>query len=153
MPGPVPKRSSQRRRVNKPEVEIASAPAPAKPKPLAASREWHPIARDWFRSLAKSGQAVFYEASDWATAYYLAEAMSRELKPKVVGTFEGTPVIETAPITGAALAAHAKLMAVLLVTEGDRRRLRIELERAKSVDEDEEAAVSALDDYRARFAN
>jgi len=31
--------------------------------------------------------------------------------------------------------------------------MRIELERAGQVDEDEDAAVAALDDYRARFSS
>ena len=38
----------------------------------------------------------------------------------------------------------------LLTTEGARRRVRLELSR-QTVDEDDAAAVAALDDYRARL--
>ena len=35
--------------------------------------------KDWFRALKQSGQARFYEPSDWQTARLLAEVMSQEL--------------------------------------------------------------------------
>jgi hypothetical protein len=73
--GPVPKPSSQRRRRNKPEGAAPAKP-PARRVVAAPSPdpEWHPIALDWFNSLEESGQAQFYEASDWMTARYIAEA-------------------------------------------------------------------------------
>jgi outer membrane protein assembly factor BamD (BamD/ComL family) len=42
--------------------------------------------------------------------------------------------------------------AELLTTEGARRRARLELAKASEKDPDAEAAISALDDYRRRFA-
>jgi hypothetical protein len=56
---------------------------------------------------------VYYEASDWATAYYVAEAMSKNLSQ---GKF-------SAVLFGAVMTATTSLLA----TEGDRRRLRLEL--------------------------
>lgn len=138
MPGPVPKRSDQRRRENKPEIPIDTAPAATDIEIPESDEQWHPIARRWFESLAKSGQSAFYEPSDWAQAYYVAEAMSRNL---LVGRF-------SAQLFAAVLSGASSLLA----TEGDRRRLRIELERQTTVDADEEAAVTALDDYRRRFS-
>ncbi|MEV5595691.1 hypothetical protein [Streptomyces sp. NPDC052496] len=44
-----------------------------------ASGDWHPIAKRWFQSLKDSGQAQFYKQSDWLTAVYVTEAMSRNL--------------------------------------------------------------------------
>jgi len=41
--------------------------------------------------------------------------------------------------------------AELLTTEGATRRARLELERAAGADEDETAAVAALDQYRRRL--
>ena len=57
----------------------------------------HPAARRWFESLAESGQSAFYEPSDWATAYVLAETMSRELRPRVVGVTKDGDVIKLKP--------------------------------------------------------
>jgi hypothetical protein len=159
--GPVPKRSDQRRRRNKeskPESVQVAAPLPAVP---VAAKGWHPVARAWYESLGKSGQAVFYEPSDWATAYLLAESMSRELKPQFVGMRTGfdeqgretsDPVIETLPMKGASLSAYLKAMTALLVTEGDRRRASLELDRAPVKKPADGSDVAELDAYRRRVA-
>lgn len=111
---------------------------------------WHPIARDWYESLARSGQSVFYEPSDWATARLIAEAMSRELKPQPIGVDDdGQPILREKAPTGAAISSWMKAMAVLLVTEGDRRRVQVELERTS--DEQDDADVSDLDVWRRRL--
>lgn len=151
--GPVPKRTDQRRRSNKPDTPVKSASTGADAKPLAASKDWHPIARQWYRSLEKSGQSVFYQASDWATAYLIAESISRDLKPQPIGVHPetGKAVMATIPMKGASLAAYLKAMTALLVTEGDRRRSRIELERSKASDEEESGDVAWIDDARRRL--
>ncbi|SDL27910.1 hypothetical protein [Streptomyces indicus] len=95
---------------------------------------WHPIATDWYLSLQESGQAVFYQPSDWAMARYAAELMSRGLSS------------DRAP-NGQYVAALNSVMASLLSTEGDRRRVRIELERKKPTGP-QLAAVRPLDAYR-----
>jgi hypothetical protein len=150
--GPVPKRSNQRRRVNK-DSEPQTAPAgeaPSVPEPIES---WHPIAKGWYESLAVSGQSAFYEASDWATAVLVAESISRELKPQVVGVMEetGEPVFAVVPMKGAALSAYLKAMSSLLVTEGDRRRAQLELQRGGEKP-DSSADVPNIDDYRSRLA-
>ena len=129
------------------------APASAKVKPPAASKDWHPIARRWYRSLAESGQSAYYEPSDWATAHLIAESISRDLKPQPIGVHPetGKAVMATIPMKGASLAAYLKAMTALLVTEGDRRRSRVELERPVTGDEEESGDVSWLDDARARL--
>ncbi|MEX2408861.1 MAG: hypothetical protein WD489_07120 [Rhodovibrionaceae bacterium] len=102
--------------------------------------------------MKKSGQSRFYEESDWATAYLLAEAISRELKPQPIGnTEDGEVVYASLPPKGASLAAWLKAMSSLLVTEGDRRRARLELQAPSEVDPQEEAAVADLDEYRKRL--
>lgn len=164
--GPPPKRSSQRRRTNKPTGgEITTAPGAAEVPPPRANQKWHPIARRWFEALAASGQSAFYEPSDWATAELIAESMSRDLKPQVVGMSEtvrtdpesglsytvAEPVMAAIPLKGASLAGYLKAFTALLATEGDRRRARLELERAKGGDVDGDVAgVSWLDEARRR---
>ncbi|MGY4952109.1 phage terminase small subunit [Streptomyces nigrescens] len=136
MPGPVPKRSDQRRRRNKSEgPELVRAPGGEAPEIPPADEEWHPIAAGWYASLAESGQAQFYEASDWATAYYIAEAMSRNLTQ---GRF-------SAQLFQSVLSG----MTDLLTTEGARRRARVELERESGAEDPREAAhVTLMDSYR-----
>ena len=150
--GPPPKRSDQRRRVNAPDAEVTKAAgAPVVPVP-PPDPEWHPVAARWFESLAESGQAVFYEPSDWGTAYVIAESISREMKPQVVGTTEdGEPVWASKPPTGAAISAWLQGMTALMVTEGDRRRARLELHRPQPSGEEVDADVSDLDRYRSRI--
>lgn len=135
MPGPVPERSDQRRRRNKPETPTKSAPAAAaKVVQPAPAESWHPMARDWYVSLSESGQAFFYEASDWQQARVWAEVLSRQLSAD--------------RISAQMIAAWSAGATELLTTEGARRRARVELERA-SVDEDEEASVTAIAGYLA----
>lgn len=148
--GPIPKRSEQRRRTNTPaagepvkvEGELAEIPA--------ADPDWHPVATRWFESLAKSGQRVFYQASDWATAYLIAESISRELQPQAQVTKEGEVVYITAPPTGAAMSAWLRGMTALLVTEGDRRRAAIELQTPAPAS-DGGGDVTHLEDIRQRL--
>jgi len=136
--GPIPKRSEERRRRNKDDgpglVKAPSGPpadVPDLPEPDAL---WHPIAADWYMSLRDSGQAAFYQPSDWAMARYAAELMSRGLQ-------------SDRPPNGQYVAALNSVMASLLTTEGDRRRARIELERKPAV-KAVSASVTAIADYR-----
>src|SRR4051812_10840484 len=135
--GPVPERSEARRRRNKTDdVDLVKAPSsptdlPELPEPDAL---WHPIATDWYLSLRESGQAAFYQPSDWAMARYAAELMSRGL-------------LEDRPPNGQYVAALNSVMSSLLTTEGDRRRARLELARKKPAGP-KLAAVSPLDSYR-----
>ena len=137
--GPVPKRSDQRRRTNKPVIEVSSAAGASSVPVPPAAEHWHALVRDWYESLARSGQAAFYEPSDWQVARYVAEAMHRN-------------VATSDRFSATLFASVMSAMSNLLVTEGDRRRLRIELERAAQVDADVEAAVTALDEYLTRIS-
>lgn len=132
--GPVPKPSDQRRRRNAPEQPIDNAPGADDVEMPASDPEWHAIAAAWYESLGQSGQSRYYEPSDWQTAYLIAESMSRDLSPQAVGIVAQGPragevVVSTIPLKGASLAAYLKAMSVLLVTEGDRRRAALELQR------------------------
>lgn len=121
----------------------------AKPKP---DQKWHPVARRWFNSLALSGQAQFYEPSDWGAAYLLAETMSRELMPQPVTTGHGEHAeteLLPLPVKSASIAAWLKGMTALLATEGDRRHAAIELQRRPSDEpEPEPAPVTDLRSWR-----
>lgn len=157
MPGPVPKRSEDRRRRNTPAAGgPAKAPAAAVVPIPDADPEWHPIASRWFESLKLSGQRRWYEPSDWAVAYLIAESISMDFKPQFVG-FAQTDRDQTEaeyaviPLKGASLSAYLKAMGNLLATEGDRRRASIELQRAAVVDDDEESALALVTDIASKF--
>jgi hypothetical protein len=132
--GPVPKRSEERRRRNKDvEIDQVSSGTDLPCTPPEPDMFWHPVATRWYESLAESGQAIYYEPSDWMVAFYTAEAMTRNLNS---GQFSGH-----------LFAAVQQAMTSLLCTEGDRRRLRLELTRGE-VKDTESAGVIALRDYK-----
>lgn len=112
---PMPKRSDQRRRRNIVEGLTKAQGAAAVIVPRAKST-WHPIARRWFASLKASGQAQFYEQSDWGQAVVAAEILS--------AAWDGNRP------TASLLKLWADASTELLTTEGARRRVRIELQRA-----------------------
>ncbi len=130
--GPVPKRDAERRRRNKPDVPTQTVKVAGAVRAPAAEASWHPIAKRWYRALKQSGQSKFYEPSDWMTAKYTAELMSRLLNQ---GERPSAQMV----------ASLNSLMASLLVTEGDRRRARLEIER---LDNPPLASVTTMDAYR-----
>lgn len=153
--GPVPKPTATRRRTNKPAIPVkkAARKAPIKPKALKADSDWHPIALSLYESLARSGQSDGYEASDWAIAYLTCESISRDLAPQVVGfTPSGEILRSTIPMKGASLAAYLKAFTSLLMTEGDRRRAGLELQKGVKVDPDGDRASATVTDIRSRLS-
>lgn len=143
MPGPVPKRSDQRRRRNKPDgLPTVKAAGAGSVKPLAEDRDWHISAKRWYRSLKSSGQSVFFEPSDWAAAHICATILSDEMK-------------RPEPVRANIIAQVNSMMDSLLTTEGARRRLRIELQRAdvdKQLDDNTQAAILMMDRYKKSLA-
>lgn len=178
--GPVPKPAATRRRTNKPEIPVKKAPSgkpagskPAKKvsrasaKPTARKRpepwlhehasrpssKWHPVAKSWYLSLFDSGQSEFYEPSDWATAYLVAESISRDLGLQVVGvSLKGEILRDTIPMKGASLSAYMKAFTDLCVTEGSRRRMSIELTKGDQRDPDADRANATVTDIAVRLS-
>lgn len=131
--GPAPKRSDQRRRRNKPAVPTSRVEIPGVVPVPPPDESWDPRAVAWYESLAESGQSRFYEPADWRTAHLCASLISdvlREPKAAMVQQIRG-------------------LMTDLLVTEGARRRVSLELERP-SVPSEGDEVVAELDAYRRR---
>lgn len=136
--GPVGKRSSQRmgHRSKAEKAAVDTVPAAGGVSVPEPSDEWHPIARDWFLSLAKSGQARFMEPSDWQAARYVAEVMTKNLG--------------AARFSAQLFAAVWSAMESLLTSEGSRRRVRLEIER-KPTEQEPDAPVTQLDEYRSLY--
>jgi hypothetical protein len=154
--GPVPKPALQRRRTNKPKTPVkkATRKAPVKSKIPKANPDWHPVALSLYESLARSGQSETYEASDWSIAYLTCDSISRDLAPQVVGfTPSGEILRSTIPMKGASLSAYLKAFTSLLMTEGDRRRAGLELQRGPQADPDADRAAATVTDIGLRLAS
>lgn len=117
--GPIPKRDDERIRRNKPEVEttviemIGAVTAPA-----LGIADPHPLVQDMYDSLMESGQSKYFEPSDWQFArltMIFVNDLLKSYKPSAV-------MLQT--VNG--------MLSDLLFTEGQRRRVRMEIERADS---------------------
>lgn len=160
MPGPPPKRSEERRRRNKDGVETATVDISEligrEVQIPVADENWEPLTKSYWESFQSSGQAIFYEPSDWMTAYMLMEILDRWLKPQDVRVGEIRPAqqeggeveyvfeAKVLAIPGATLNAILKGMTSLMATEGDRRRLKIELERKAAREQAIEGTVTDI---------
>lgn len=138
MRGPVPKRSEERIRRNIPVVPvdrlISTAPAPEIP-PLGIE-DIHPLAEDWYMSLASSAQTQYFEASDWQAARICAFSLDKYLKSA-----------RPSPEMYKAIQIQ---FAELMVTEGARRKMRLEIVRTQA--KEDAAVVSAADAVMAQYA-
>ncbi|WP_432078684.1 hypothetical protein [Streptomyces sp. YPW6] len=133
--GPVPNREDDLARPRSRKGTDQQSVTKGEMKPVKvpnADREWHPIARRLWDSLKSSGQADFYQNSDWAFAYSLCEDLSHYKK--------------SGKRSGQMLQTIYSAFERLLVAEGDRRRVRIELSEPE--DEQDSAAVVAIADYK-----
>ena len=137
MPGPVPNRSDDlaRPRERKGGNQIPITKGTARPFTVPEpDPEWHPIALMLWDSLTKSGQQDFYQQSDWAFAWSICEDLSHYKNSKQRSAMM--------------LSTIYSAMTSLLVTEGDRRRIRIELSE-EPVEDDSEGIV--ITDLKARL--
>lgn len=133
--GPIPKRSGTRLRnesVARAEGHnVTRAPGAKRVFAPAADPDWHPIAARLYASLKKSGQSAFYEPSDWAMAYSLCEDLSAYKRMD--------------RRSGQMLAVIYSTLSTLLVTEGDRRRAQMELEREDSSESKQTTVIDAYE--------
>lgn len=138
MPGPVPNRSEDlarpRERRGGDVVPVTKGVARDVKIPNASS-DWHPIARKLWDSLKTSGQSDYYQNSDWAFAYSLCDDLSYYKK-------QGKR-------SGQMLQSIYSAMERLLVTEADRRRVRIELDQPETGQT--EASVTVMGDYQQKL--
>jgi hypothetical protein len=144
--GPVPKRSQARRRRNKTDeegqsVEVEKVQLDLPPyQPPEPSPNWHPAAMAIWNSALESGQIVFWEPSDWAILALTCSQISQEYaddliiekvkQPMLAGEGGGEELVYgSRPMPAGKFSAILKALGALGMTEGDRRRMRIELER------------------------
>ena len=144
--GQIPKRSETRRRRNKTDesgnsIEITRITAD--PKSLEDTTlvgapdpnpDWHWLPKMQYEAAKRSAIRDFFEPTDWAQLFLLCETLDAHLQDQeefnpVTGEIEMMP---PKPLNGATLGAMLKGFAALMFTEGDRRRMRIEIERVNA---------------------
>lgn len=100
--------------------------------------DWHPRVIAFYKSLAESGQSRFYEPSDWQLAVLCCEFLDRAIGKE--------------DLNARALGEVTKMLRDLMVTEGARRKLHLELQRPvggfSSLDGDDTPALAVIEDYR-----
>lgn len=157
--GGAPKRSEERVRTAEPLIPVKKifvdkliAQNIEVPEP---NEEWHDIAIMWFESLSASAQCVYYEPSDWATAYVVADWLSQMLKSRFVAYDMEThkSIKQVVPMKGGDMTAFLKAATSLLVTETDRLKASVEIEREfQKADPDAEIDenVVSFEEYQQR---
>lgn len=98
-----------------------------------ADPEWHDTAKKIYKSARTSGQEDFYQNSDWALLWSLCEDLS-DYKKASRRSAQMAQVIYSG-------------FTSLLLSEGDRRRARLELSVIKP--DEKYAELFAIDAYRA----
>ena len=121
--GPIGKRDGERVRRNLPTTPTDTVTAiGAVIAPELDIDNPHPIAKALYESMKTSGQAKFYEPSDWEVARMTLYFMNELLwAPNSRGSAQK-------------LATLHQMMTSLLLTEGDRRRAQIEVARNQEAD-------------------
>ena len=84
---------------------------------------WHPIAYGIYESFRTSGQSAYMQDTDWWLLWSVCEDMSMYKNPSVNRDGE-----EYHKRSGQMLDVIMRALGSLLATEGDRRRVRIELQ-------------------------
>lgn len=117
--GPVPKRSEERIRRNVEQYEITKIEATGEvEQPELGFDDPHPIIVDLWRSMGESAQSQYYEPSDYEFARFVlhfADGLLKSSRP-----------------SAQMFAGVSSAMTELLLSEGSRRRMRMEIERNKA---------------------
>lgn len=145
MPGPIGKRSDQLIRRNIPEVPVDKITVIGNvPIPQLDIDRAHPLVVDFYESLKQSAQNKYYESSDWNYARLMLLALNQEL----TATYkDGNP----RPISAMKLQVINQMMAALMVTEGERRRARLEIERNQNPSGEDGKVLTMADHFKQRL--
>lgn len=145
--GPIPKRDEDRVRRNIPEdptvtVQMDGLVTIPELGDISHLGETHPLVDDMYESIRQSASVKYYEPTDWAYARLTMHTLNAEL---IAAKHQGKPIgaMKLTAITG--------MLSALLLTEGDRRRARLEIERAPA--ESSGKVLDVTDMLRQRLAS
>ncbi|WP_226351346.1 MULTISPECIES: hypothetical protein [unclassified Pseudonocardia] len=136
----MPKRTEQKHGHHTAEDKLVQkAPAGAEPVWHKPDPAWHPRARELYRAARESGQARFYEQSDIAILCYVCDALTRSLRDN--------------RFSGQLFHSVMSAMNDLAMSEGARRRVKLELQRDDADDTSEvDAAIAELSHQHAQVS-
>lgn len=136
--GPVPKRSEDRRRRNAPERPVLRAVSGSVGfSPSSPSPDWEPVAVRFYQACLVSGQAQFYEPSDYELLWSLCDDLSEYKRSGARSAMK--------------LQALLSGFSSLLVTEGDRRRLQVETSR-DAAEVEESPGMGEVERWATKFS-
>jgi hypothetical protein len=126
--GPIGKRDEERVRRNKPDqatetVTMIGTVSVPELGEVSYMGETHQLIIDLYDSIKQSAAVKFYEPTDWQVARIALYALNEEL---IAARHMGKP------IGAMKLTAINQMLTSLTLTEGERRRARIEVSRAPS---------------------
>lgn len=139
MPGPIGKRDSERTRRNKTnEAGLVTKRGVARgvtqwpdPEPY-----WHPAVVRMYKAFQDSGMSDFYEGTDAQMVFLACEGMQAWYDGRKASANQFQFVFNALGSLGA--------------SEGERRRMRIELDLEREEQTEESAAVAKMAEFRAR---
>jgi hypothetical protein len=146
--GPIPKRNEERVRRNIPEdptvtVQMHGLVTIPELGDISHMGETHPLVEEMYESIRQSASVKYFEPTDWSYARLTMHTLNAELvSAKHLGK----------PIGAMKLTAINQMLSALLLTEGDRRRARLEIERAPS-DSGSGKVLDVTDMLRQRLAS
>jgi hypothetical protein len=129
--GPVPKRSEDRIRHDSNVIDKVHAFGVVRKPDLGLGDDPHPIIVDFWNSVGESAQSRYYEPSDWQYFRVSLHFLNNMLKRNDKASAQMLTVIN-------------QMLQDLLVAEGSRRRVRMEIERNVT---SQDAEVKNLSDY------
>lgn len=136
--GPIPKRSDQLIRRNVQDVPVDKVTAIGAVRiPDLAIEDPHPLVVDMYESMKHSAQRRFFEPTDWQLARFTLHQVNAALRR------------DGDAISAMKLAALNTMLSNLLMTEGDRRRVRLEIERTNEAPAE---VVQLSDVFKKRLA-
>ncbi|QFG08587.1 terminase small subunit [Mycobacterium phage Vanisoa] len=145
--GPIGKRDEERVRRNTPEhatetIAVHGAVVIPELGDISFDGETHPLITSMYESIRASAAVKYYEPTDWQFARLALYTLNEEL---IYARRGGKPM-------GAMkLTAINQMLSALLLTEGDRRRVRLEIERNPG-DSPTGTVVSMADALKQRLA-
>jgi len=133
--GAYPKRDEDRIRRNAPEYPVENLILEDEVEiPELNMPQAHELVIDFYESLKISGQAKYYEPSDWQVARLLCYILN--------------DFLNSSRLSAQMLTAMHSIMADLMTTEGSRRRLRLEIQRNKKKNDQDDPSAAIIKQYQ-----
>lgn len=138
--GPIGKRDEERVRRNVPEnptetIQVIGPVDIPELGDMSYDGETHPLIEEMYESMKKSAAVKFFEPTDWQFARLALYTLNQEL---IAAKQWGKP------IGAMKLTAINQMLSALLLTEGDRRRARLEIERVGNAQGGEVVDVTTM---------